>query len=369
MASLGLTTGDLLSVFESTTTPQILLRADSPLFTIVAVSDSYELVSGCQRAQMLGRSLFQVFPDNPEDPNANGSAALRASFERVIYTKLADQLPVQRYDVEMHGEHGGKFQERYWNATNNPVLGADGSLAYIIHKVEEVTEIVMGRKKAQEARQMLAQTEQSHSKVQSLREAQRAGRIGSFEWFLQEDRALFTPELEALYGLKEGTMKPGLDAWSKFVVPQDFQRVVAEITDCLARRSAECGYEFRAALPDGTTRWLRGQAQMFYDQTGVPDRMIGVNIDIEAQKQTESHLRQTEERLRAIFDGTNEYVGLLSPDGNVLEANRALLEFGVNTREELIGRPFWGPGLICTHPGSAREDSQMRGASKGWSFG
>lgn len=58
-------------------------------------------------------------------------------------------------------------------------------------------------------------------------------------------------------------------------------------------------------------------------------------------ERAEQAVRESESRLRAIYDGTYEYIGLLSPDATLLEANRASLEFAGNTRDELVGLPFW----------------------------
>lgn len=60
----------------------------------------------------------------------------------------------------------------------------------------------------------------------------------------------------------------------------------------------------------------------------------------------------SEERLRAIYDGTYEYIGLLTPDGTLLEANRASLEFAGNTREDVVGRPFWETPWFTATPGA-----------------
>ncbi len=67
----------------------------------------------------------------------------------------------------------------------------------------------------------------------------------------------------------------------------------------------------------------------------------------------ERALRESAARLRAIFDGTYEYIGLLASDGTLLEMNRASLEFGGNAREELIGRPFWDTPWFTPTPGAA----------------
>jgi len=68
--------------------------------------------------------------------------------------------------------------------------------------------------------------------------------------------------------------------------------------------------------------------------------------------QVESALRESEARLRAIYDGTYEYIGLLSPDGTLLEANRAALEFIGDARADVIGKPFWDSPWFAFTPGA-----------------
>jgi PAS domain S-box-containing protein len=67
-------------------------------------------------------------------------------------------------------------------------------------------------------------------------------------------------------------------------------------------------------------------------------------------------LLESEQRLRAIYDGTYEYIGVLSPDGTLLEANRASLGFVPGTtREDVIGRPFWETVWFTSTPGAPEQ--------------
>jgi PAS domain S-box-containing protein len=63
-------------------------------------------------------------------------------------------------------------------------------------------------------------------------------------------------------------------------------------------------------------------------------------------------LHDSQARLRAIYDGTYEYIGLLTPNGILTEANRASLEFAGNTREEVVGRAFWDTPWFSGTPGA-----------------
>ncbi|MEX2213749.1 MAG: PAS domain S-box protein [Phycisphaeraceae bacterium] len=114
----------------------------SPDFTIVAVSDAYLSATMTRRNEIMGRGLFEVFPDNPDDPAATGVFNLRASLQRVLQHRLPDAMTVQKYDIQRPAAEGGGFEERYWSPANSPVLTEAGEVAYIIHRVEDVTESV-----------------------------------------------------------------------------------------------------------------------------------------------------------------------------------------------------------------------------------
>src|SRR5262249_28475703 len=110
--------------------------------TIVAASDAYLRATMTRRVEILGRGLFDVFPDNPDDPAATGTANLRASLERVLARRAPDTMAVQKYDIRRPAAEGGGFEVRYWSPVNSPVLGRDGQVRYVIHRVEDVTERV-----------------------------------------------------------------------------------------------------------------------------------------------------------------------------------------------------------------------------------
>ena len=79
-----------------------------------------------QREQILGRGIFDVFPDNPADPANAGVRNLRASLARVRQNRVSDSMPLQKYDVRRPDQEGGGFEERYWSPFNSPVLNGAG---------------------------------------------------------------------------------------------------------------------------------------------------------------------------------------------------------------------------------------------------
>jgi signal transduction histidine kinase len=137
---------DFRMLFEGAPGLYLVLTPD---LRIVAVSNAYLQATMTERSAILGRALFEVFPDNPDDPASDGVRNLNASLQRVLQFKRADAMAVQKYDIRKPESEGGGFEERHWSPRNSPVFGADGRIAYIIHRVEDVTEFI--RLKAQGA--------------------------------------------------------------------------------------------------------------------------------------------------------------------------------------------------------------------------
>lgn len=112
----------------------------APDFVIVAVNDAYLEATMTERDTLVGQHMFDAFPDNPNDPDATGVANLRASLELVRRDQIADSMAVQKYDIR---RPDGSFEVRYWSPLNTPVFDENGGLCQIIHRVEDVTELIL----------------------------------------------------------------------------------------------------------------------------------------------------------------------------------------------------------------------------------
>ncbi|HEX2752081.1 MAG TPA: ATP-binding protein [Alphaproteobacteria bacterium] len=124
--------------------PGLYLVLD-PELVIIAVSDAYLKATMTEREKIIGRHLFDVFPDNPNDPSATGVQNLRASLQRVLKNRVADRMAIQKYDIQRPESEGGGFVERYWSPLNSPLLDDRGDIVCIVHQAEDVTERVSAR--------------------------------------------------------------------------------------------------------------------------------------------------------------------------------------------------------------------------------
>ncbi|SDM45542.1 Serine phosphatase RsbU, regulator of sigma subunit [Streptomyces sp. cf386] len=113
----------------------------TPELIYADANEDFQRLSGRTREQLVGRYIFDVFPDNPNDPAATGMSDVRASMLRVVATGERDTMALQRYDVE-DPMLPGQWEERYWSPINAPVHGPDGQVEFVLHRVEEVTELI-----------------------------------------------------------------------------------------------------------------------------------------------------------------------------------------------------------------------------------
>ncbi len=68
---------------------------------------------------------------------------------------------------------------------------------------------------------------------------------------------------------------------------------------------------------------------------------MGTIRDITEQKRAAEALRESGEKLRAVFDSTSQFTGMMTPEGILIDANHTALEFVGARREDVVNRPFW----------------------------
>lgn len=107
-----------------------------PGLHIVDINDAYAAATLTSRRKAAGEKLFEFYPDNPEDPAADGVGNLFESIQRAAQSGRPHTMAVQRYDVQ---EENGRFVERHWRPVNIPLFDETGRLAFVLHHAVDVT--------------------------------------------------------------------------------------------------------------------------------------------------------------------------------------------------------------------------------------
>ncbi|MGW1994931.1 PP2C family protein-serine/threonine phosphatase [Embleya sp. NPDC001921] len=138
---------DFRAVFEALPAGVALL---TPALIYAEANPAYLRLAGRGHEEIIGRYIFDAFPDNPHDGSATGTRNLAASLRRAAAGQR-DTMAVQRYDTQRPDEPG-VWDERYWSILNAPVLDSRGRTCWVLHRVEEVTELLRAKSDCPESR-------------------------------------------------------------------------------------------------------------------------------------------------------------------------------------------------------------------------
>ncbi|HET6558440.1 MAG TPA: PAS domain-containing protein [Prolixibacteraceae bacterium] len=136
-----------LRLFEAVPGNNLLLKADSPQYTLLAVSEGFLQLTGKTKEEIMGKGLWEAFPSNSDYPEKAVVQEIKTSLNKVITTKKAHQMSVQRYDFA-HTEN--QFSEKFWKINNSPLLSDKGEVLFIINSIEDYTKEVSAGKREEE---------------------------------------------------------------------------------------------------------------------------------------------------------------------------------------------------------------------------
>ncbi|MFB3924126.1 MAG: PAS domain-containing protein [Terriglobia bacterium] len=386
-------TPDFRTLFELGPALQLVLKPNSPQFTIVAVSGAYLQATMTRREEILSRGIFDVFPDNPDDPTATGVRNLRASLDRVLRERVTDMMAVQKYDIRRPESEGGGFEERYWSPVNSPVFGREREVTFIVHSVQDVSEFVRLKQqrseqsriaeglrarvetmeaeifvRAQELQRLNAELFRANQTLQSeivqrreaeeeLRESEErlnlalnAAQTGIWELNLVTDKSIRSPRHDEIFGYRTLVPEWGYKTFMTHVVPEDRGGVKEAFEKALKYDHFEVECRINRAN-DGSVRWIAVQGRVIRNEKNDPIRMHGVLTDITERKLVER------ERER-FFSLSLEMLCVAGFDGYFKRLNPAWERVLGHTEKQLCSEPF----IHFVHPDD--RESTLAAAAK-----
>ncbi|HEV2611691.1 MAG TPA: ATP-binding protein [Noviherbaspirillum sp.] len=255
------------------------MLSPTPEATILDVNDAFLKTSSRKRQDLIGTSVFDAFPANPDDPDDTGEADLRRSLSRVLATGKPDTMPAQRYPIRIESPTGEvRYDERYWSAMNTPVFGKDAQMRCIVHSTEDVT----GRMRSDIARN----------------ESER------------RFRALLAATADVIYRMsadwtrmclldESGFPKDRSDrghVWLEEAIPPDDRPLVCDAIRKAIRGKTILELEHRVFRTDGTIGWAHLKAVPMMDAQGDIYEWIGASSDITGRKRAEEALNLADRR-------------------------------------------------------------------------
>lgn len=210
-------------------------------------------------------------------------------------------------------------QERVYSRTQ------DGKLERILGIARDIT----NRQQAQTA---LKESEER------LKLATVASGMGMWFWDLVADTLEWTEQCKAIFGLPADA-ELSYEKFISILHPDDRDRARKANAQALTNLT-EYRLEYRAIWSDGSVHWIAARGRGFYNQAGKPVRMMGTVQDISDRKQIEAQLRDSEQHLKRVLNSLYTFVGVLTPNGILIEANRPALDAANLQAEDVLGKPF-----------------------------
>lgn len=204
------------------------------------------------------------------------------------------------------------------------VFKPDGQVDHVSGVFYDVSEL-------KEATEALRQSESRLAKAQSL------AHLGHWEWDLTSVQALCSGEIYRIFGVDPEKFTPDFESVMSHVHPDDLERVRHHFADALVTNKP-FSLVGRIVRSDGSVRYVHCQAEVVFDESGQPWRMVGTAQDITERRTAEMRLRDSEARFRGIFEGAAMGIGLIDMEGRLLTSNKTFQKMLGYDEDELHGK-------------------------------
>jgi PAS domain S-box-containing protein len=320
-----MTLNDYKALFRATPYPYLVMAPD---LTIIGASGAY--LRSVQRTEedIVGRYVFDAFPEDPDNPDATDISEVKSSLLRALAKGEQDTTAFVRYAVPVETPEGKKFEERYWSTVHTPVLGEDGKPMFVVQNAVDVTDLYRFDEQSRVATLQLtppgssnaenfnrAQMHEALSRIlNNEREHLRSlfNQAPGFVAVLMGPKHVFEMVNEAYYQLVGHRELIGKTVWEALpeVAGQGYEEFLDRVYtmgEAWATRARPIAVQRERNGPV-TQRYIDLVYQPYKDQYGTTIGIFAQGYDVTDSVEAQAAKRDSEERLRDGMDAAKMVV-------------------------------------------------------------
>lgn len=157
--------------------------------------------------------------------------------------------------------------------------------------------------------------------------------VGVWDWDLKTNRLIWHESMYPVYQISSDGFIPSVEAWEGMLNQDDLTKVYQDIENA-KREKTHFSSVFRIYSPNDEVRHIKAEAQIFYDAEGIPDRMLGTNIDITEMKNIEEKLNLA----ASVFNYAAEGIIITNANGIIIDVNSAFTSITGYSKDEVLGK-------------------------------
>ncbi|MDM8161562.1 PAS domain S-box protein [Labilibaculum sp. K2S] len=159
-----------------------------------------------------------------------------------------------------------------------------------------------------------------------LKESQEIARLGTYSLDLKRGLWRSSEILDAIFGIDENYTHT-TEGWSAMIHPDHRELLLNYFQNETIAQGLPFNKEYKIIRScNKEERWVHGLGKLEFDNNNNPIRLIGTISDITERKLAEEQLNLSREQYRSLFENSPLGIYQTTPDGKILNANKALLE-------------------------------------------
>jgi len=268
-------------------------------------NDGYARIAGHRHPELLGRSVFQSFPELSE-------------FNRYVLGEVLKGIPLSYRDKHIVMDIGQGAQSFWFDLDYSPITDDTGKPGGVFAVVVDTTQRILTERAQKD----------SEARLQTL-----ADNIAQFAWIADETGRVFWYNKRWFDYTGASFAEVNGHGWHQFIHPDESANVVEKIAHCFAS-GVEWEDTFQLRGRDGTYRWFLSRAMPIRDPDGNIVRWFGTNTDITKERDAAARDAQ----LATIVSTSADAIISLSLEGEILSWNPGAERLLGYNADEVVGR-------------------------------